>query len=85
MVSQSDLIGFSPRFFAEAIKEGLGLQVLEPPAPLTMGAFYMVWREETDGDPGLIWLRERFKARMAPYTGTGGDDATPRIEAPAPD
>lgn len=61
VVSQSDLIGYYPRFAATALAEPLGLQLIEPPAPLSDMELFMMWSERADGDPGVKWMRDFIK------------------------
>lgn len=71
IVGWTDLLGFTPRFYAEALQDQLGLQVLEPPEPLTDMSFFLVWNERNTDNPGLKWLRDKCREILAPNTASG--------------
>lgn len=66
VVSWTDLLAFTPRFYAEALQDQLGLQILEPPEPLTDMSFFLAWNERNTDNPGLKWLRDQCRAILAP-------------------
>jgi len=64
MVAKSDLIGLLPRFYVENIHDQAGLQILEPPRPLTDQKFYLMWNRRRGHDASLVWLRDQIKAAV---------------------
>ena len=60
LVAQTDLIGLIPRIYAEQVASTYGLQVIDLPVALSNQQFHLTWRNSTDFDDGLIWLRNKI-------------------------
>ena len=59
------MIATIPDYAAEALVQGGGLIMEEPPFEIVPAQLTMVWRAAQDQDPAERWLREQILAFMA--------------------
>lgn len=72
IVAQSDLVCTVPAFIAPY--DHAGVEVVELAFPFLTYTLCMAWHPNSDGDPGLLWLRTQLQDVMA---------GSPRAWAPA--
>ncbi|MFZ7089739.1 LysR family transcriptional regulator [Primorskyibacter sp. 2E233] len=65
-VAQSDLIALIPKQLALEKAEMFGLDLYQPPMPVTRAEITMVWHRRADRNPALLWLRQQISELMAP-------------------
>jgi DNA-binding transcriptional LysR family regulator len=75
-VAESDLVGLLPRQLAEAVAPRLGLEVYEPPMPVSASLISMVWHRRSSRNPAHRWMRMLVTKVLTPLN---------HGEAPIPD
>ncbi len=60
LIGATDLVATVPRRFAEAVCDGGGLELLEPPLRLGTLSMGLFWHERTHREPLFRWLRGRI-------------------------
>ena len=65
LLRNSDMIATIPDYAAEALVQGGGLVMEEPPFEIVPAQLTMVWRAAQDQDPAERWLREQILRFMA--------------------
>ncbi|WP_437882880.1 LysR family transcriptional regulator [Pseudomonas sp. LRF_L74] len=65
LLRNSDMIATVPDYAGEALVQGGGLRLEEPPFEMIPSKLTMVWRAAQDQDPGERWLRQQIIRFMA--------------------
>lgn len=64
IVARTDMIGLVSSIHARQCASDYGLQIIQPPMPVSNQQFHIIWHKRFDEDPGHIWLRQRIAAAV---------------------
>ena len=75
ILATTDLIAMLPGGFARMAAQAYALDIFPLPFEMQEQSLYLSWKKHREGDPGLMWLRDRFVSASQAIRAQAGNGA----------